>query len=195
MPKLASKEMPINPYRVMWEFMNSVEAKDAIVTHDSGSPRNQLVPFYRATTPRGYIGWGKSHALGTGLGLIMGAKLAAPEKFCVNFMGDAAFGMTGLDFETAVRCGIPILTIVLKNSTMAAETRHMGVSHERYRTRDLGGNYAEMGKALGGYAERIERVDDIVPALQRARRATQDGRAALLEFITSAEIAYSRKSE
>ncbi len=195
MPKLASKETPINPYRVMWEFINSVDAKDAIVTHDSGSPRNQLVPFYRATTPRGYLGWGKSHALGTGLGLIIGAKLAAPEKFCVNFMGDAAFGMTGLDFETAVRCGIPILTIVLKNSTMAAETRHMGVSHERYRTRDLGGNYAEMGKALGGYAERIERVDDIAPALQRARRATENGRAALLEFITSAEIAYSRKSE
>ncbi|MGH7769724.1 MAG: thiamine pyrophosphate-requiring protein [Candidatus Binatia bacterium] len=195
MPKLTSKETPINPYRIMWEFINSVDAKDAIVTHDSGSPRNQLVPFYRATAPRGYLGWGKSHALGTGLGLIMGAKLAAPEKFCVNFMGDAAFGMTGLDFETAVRCGIPILTIVLKNSTMAAETRHMGVSHERYRTRDLGGNYAEMGKALGGYAERIERVDDIVPALQRARRATQDGRAALLEFITSAETAYSRKSE
>jgi hypothetical protein len=52
-----------------------------------------------------------------------------------------------------------------------------------------------MGKALGGYAERIERVEDVAPALQRARRATQDGRAALLEFITSAETAYSRKSE
>jgi len=195
MPKLTSKETPINPYRIMWEFINSVDPKDSIVTHDSGSPRNQLVPFYRATAPRGYLGWGKSHALGTGLGLIMGAKLAAPEKFCVNFMGDAAFGMTGLDFETAVRCGIPILTIVLKNSTMAAETRHMGVSHERYHTRDLGGNYAEMGKALGGYAERIEKVEDVASALQRARRVTQDGRAALLEFITSAETAYSRKSE
>ncbi len=101
LPKLTSNEVPINPYRVMWEFMNAVDAKDAIVTHDSGSPRNQLVPFYRATTPRSYIGWGKSHSLGTGLGLIMGAKLAAPGKFCVNFMGDAAFGMTGMDFETA----------------------------------------------------------------------------------------------
>ena len=58
--------------------------------------------------PRGYLGWGKSHQLGTGLGLAIGAKVAAPDKFCVNFMGDAAFGMTGLDFETAVRCGIPI---------------------------------------------------------------------------------------
>jgi acetolactate synthase-1/2/3 large subunit len=75
-----------------------------------------LVPFYQAPTPRSYIGWGKSHALGTGLGLIMGAKLAAPEKLCVNFMGDAAFRMTGLDFETAVRNDIPILTIILNNN-------------------------------------------------------------------------------
>src|SRR5262249_44711690 len=82
--------------------------RGAIVTHDSGSPRDQLLPFYRAAPPRGYLGWGKSHALGTGLGLVIGAKLAQPDKLCVNFMGDAAFGMTGLDFETAVRAGIPI---------------------------------------------------------------------------------------
>jgi acetolactate synthase-1/2/3 large subunit len=195
MPKLTSKEVPINPYRVMWEFINAVDPKDTIVTHDSGSPRNQLVPFYRATTPRGYLGWGKSHSLGTGLGLTLGAKLAAPNKLCANFMGDAAFGMTGLDFETAVRCGLPILTIVLNNSSMAAETHHMAASHERFRTRDLCGNYAEMGKALGGFAERIERPEEIAPALQRARRATEDGLAALLEFITSEETAYSRNRD
>jgi acetolactate synthase-1/2/3 large subunit len=195
MPKLTSKEVPINPYRVMWEFINAVDPKDTIVTHDSGSPRNQLVPFYRATTPRGYLGWGKSHSLGTGLGLTLGAKLAAPNKLCANFMGDAAFGMTGLDFETAVRCGLPILTIVLNNSSMAAETHHMAASHERFCTRDLCGNYAEMGKALGGFAERIERPEEIAPALQRARRATEDGLAALLEFITSEETAYSRNRD
>ncbi len=60
----------------------------------------------------------------------MGAKLAAPDKFCVNFMGDAAFGMTGLDFETAVRCGIPITTVVLNNSAMAIERHALVVSHD-----------------------------------------------------------------
>jgi thiamine pyrophosphate-dependent acetolactate synthase large subunit-like protein len=64
--------------------------------------------------------------LGTGLGLIIGAKLAAPDKFCVNFMGDAAFGMTGLDFETAVGCGIPITTIVLNNSSGGHRTPGTG---------------------------------------------------------------------
>jgi acetolactate synthase-1/2/3 large subunit len=194
-PKLNSNDVPLNPYRVMWEFMNAVKPEDAIVTHDSGSPRNQLVPFYQSTTPRGYIGWGKSHSLGTGLGLIMGAKLAAPDKFCVNFMGDAAFGMTGLDFETAVRCGIPILTVVLNNFSMAVETHAMAQSHERYRTRELGGNYADLARALGGYSERIQKPEEIAPAIQRARRATEEGRAALLEFITSEETAYSRKQD
>jgi thiamine pyrophosphate-dependent acetolactate synthase large subunit-like protein len=75
-----------------------------------------MIPFYRATTPQLHR-VGKS-ALGTGQGLTIGAKLAAPNKFCVNFMGDAAFGMTGLDFETAVRCGIPITTVVLNKSAM-----------------------------------------------------------------------------
>ena len=135
----------MTPYRVIAEFMRAVDPREAIVTHDSGSPRDQLLPFYRAVPPRSYLGWGKSHALGTGLGLIIGAKLAAPDKFCVNFMGDAAFGMTGLDFETAVRCGVPILTVVLNNSSMAIEIPHLVVSHDKYGTRDIGGRYADLG--------------------------------------------------
>ena len=191
--KLTSDETPINPYRVIREFMEAVDPAEAIVTHDSGSPRDQLMPFYRSAGPRSYLGWGKSHGLGTGLGLNLGAKLAAPDKFVVNFMGDAAFGMTGLDFETAVRSHIPILTIVLNNSTMAVETRHMALSHERYGTRDLGGNYADMARAMGGWAERVEEPAAVAPAIVRARRATEEGRAALLEFVTGAEIEYSHK--
>jgi acetolactate synthase-1/2/3 large subunit len=191
--KLTSDDAPISPYRVIWDFMHTIEPRDAIVTHDSGSPREQLMPFYRATAPRSYLGWGKSHALGTGLGLIIGAKLAAPDKFCVNFMGDAAFGMTGLDFETAVRCGIPITTIVLNNSSMAIERHALVVSHDRYRTRDIGGNYADLGRAMGGHAERVEKPSEIVPALERARKLNADGHAVLLEFITSEEIDFSHR--
>src|SRR6185437_8560841 len=191
--RLNSKETPITPYHVMSEFMRVVDPAGAIVTHDSGSPRDQLLPFYRATRPRGYLGWGKSHQLGTGLGLIIGAKVAAPDKFCVNFMGDAAFGMTGLDFETAARCGIPITTIVLNNSTMAIETHAMALSHERYRARDLGGNYANIARDLGGWSERVEDPGQIGEAILRARRQNEDGRAALLEFITSQEQGFSHR--
>ena len=192
-PKLTSDEVPITPYRVIWEFMNSVDPTEAIVTHDSGSPRDQLMPFYQSGGPRTYLGWGKSHGLGTGLGLNIGAKLAAPEKFVVNFMGDAAFGMTGLDFETAARNSIPILTVVLNNSSMAIETTHMARSHELYGTRDIGGNYADMGRAMGGWAERVADPADVGTAILRARKATEDGQAALLEFITSEETAFSHR--
>jgi acetolactate synthase-1/2/3 large subunit len=191
--KLHSNETPINPYRVIADFMRVVDPAEAIVTHDSGSPREQLNPFYRATRPRGYLGWGKSHQLGTGLGLAIGAKLAAPDKFCVNFMGDAAFGMTGLDFETAVRCGAPITTIVLNNSSMAIETHAMQLSHARYRSRDIGGNYANIARDLGGWSERVEDPGEIAAAIGRARRQNNDGRAALLEFVTSEEQGFSHR--
>jgi acetolactate synthase-1/2/3 large subunit len=190
---LGSAEVPMTPYRVIAEFMRTVDPREAIVTHDSGSPRDQLLPFYRAVPPRSYLGWGKSHALGTGLGLIIGAKLAAPDKFCVNFMGDAAFGMTGLDFETAVRCGVPILTVVLNNSSMAIEIPHLVVSHDKYGTRDIGGRYADLGRAMGGWSERVERPEDIAGAFARARKATEGGQAALLEFITSQETRFSNR--
>ena len=194
MPKLTSDEVPINPYRVVWELTQTVDPADAIVTHDSGSPRDQMLPFYRASVPRSYLGWGKSHGLGTGLGLALGAKLAAPDKLAVHWMGDAAFGMVGTDFETAVRSGLPILAIVSNNATMAAETTAMATSHELYKSRDLGGNYADMATAMGGWAERVESPAEVGPAIQRARRATEDGKAALLEFVTCAETAtsYSR---
>ncbi len=192
--KLGDNSRPINPYRVISDFMQAIPPQDAIVTHDSGSPRDQIIPFYRSNGPRTYLGWGKSHGLGTGLGLVIGAKLAKPEKVCVNFMGDAAFGMTGLDFETAVRSRLPVITVVLNNSTMAAETAYMAASHELYNTRDLGGNYADLGKAMGGYSERIEDPAEIIPAFQRARKVTEeDGTAVLLEFITSAETQASHR--
>ena len=189
--KLTSKESPMTPYRVISEFMNATNPAENIVTHDSGSPRDQIMPFYESGGPGTYLGWGKSHGLGTGLGLNMGAKLASPEKFVVNFMGDAAFGMTGLDFETAARSGIPILTVVLNNSTMAIETSHMASSHELYNTRDLGGDYADMAKAMGGWSERVDNPEEIKDAFLRAKQATENGQAALLEFITSEEQDFS----
>ena len=193
MPKLAASTAPINPYHVVWELMHTIPAEDAIVTHDAGSPRDEMIPFYRAAGPRSYLGWGKSHSLGTGLGFAMGAKLAAPDKVCINWMGDAAFGMVGMDFETAVRERLPIITIVSNNYKMAIEETRMAVSHERYGTRNTGGNYADLAETLGGHGERIEDPADVGPAILRARKVTEEqGLPVLLEFITSEENNYSR---
>ena len=194
MPILTSGETPINPYRVIHEMQLAIPPSEAIVTHDSGSPRDQMLPFYIAPTPRSYLGWGKSHGLGTGLGLTIGAKLAEPGKVCINVMGDAAFGMTGLDVETAVRAEAPIITVVFNNGTMAIENRNMISSHERYKARDLGGQYADIGRALGAYAERVTDPNDVGAAFQRARRVTEEqGQAVLLEFITSIETRFSHR--
>ena len=193
MARLTSDEVPINPYRVIWELMREVDPAQAIVTHDSGNPRYEMMPFYAADGPRSYLGWGKSHQLGTGLGLALGAKLAAPEKFCAAVMGDAAFGMTGIDFETAVRAALPICALVLKNSAMAVETGNMPVADEKYGAREVGGDYADIARALGGWAERVEDPEEVAPAIRRARAATEDGRPALLEFITSEELALSHR--
>lgn len=192
-PKLTSDEVPITPYRVLHEFMQVFDPDDTIVTHDSGSPRDQIVPFYRSGGPNTYLGWGKSHALGGGLGLIMGAKLAAPGKLCVQFLGDAAFGMTGLDVETAVRAEIAVTFVVLNNSTMAIEIPSLRESHEQYRARDIGGDYTGVAHALGVDARRVERPEDLASAFEYAKRVTSEGRCVLLEVITSAETAFASR--
>jgi acetolactate synthase I/II/III large subunit len=138
-----------------------------------------------------YIGWGKSTHLGYGLALAMGAKIAKPDKLCVNFWGDAAIGMTGMDFETCVRSDIPILSILFNNFSMAMEFKVMAVSKEKFRSTDISGNYSEFAKALGGYGERITEPGQIVQALRNGIAATKEGRPALLEFITTQEKVYS----
>jgi thiamine pyrophosphate-dependent acetolactate synthase large subunit-like protein len=191
MPKLTSDAVPLDPYRVLWDLGRTVDRERTIITHDAGSPRDQLSPFWTATAPLSYLGWGKTTQLGYGLGLAMGAKLARPEALCINVWGDAAIGFTGMDFETAVRERIPILSILLNNFCMAIELKVMPVSTERYRATDISGDYAAMARAFGGYGERITEPDEIVPAIRRGIAATERGQPALLEFITAKEVAIS----
>ena len=191
MPKLTSNDTPLSPYRVIWDLLHTVDVANTIITHDAGSPRDQLSPFWESTHPLTYIGWGKTTQLGYGLGLAMGAKLAEPDKLCINVWGDAAIGFTGMDFETAVRERIPILSILLNNFSMAIELPIMKTATEKYRSTDISGNYADMAKAFGGYGERITEPGEIVPAIKRGIAKTRDGVPALLEFITEKEINFS----
>ena len=188
-PRLTSNEVPISPYRVIAELAQAVDVANTIVTHDSGFPRDQLSPFWKATTPRGYLGWGKSTQLGYGLGLALGAKLAAPDRQVVNVMGDAAFGMAGMDIETAVRAEIPILTVVLNNGVMTHYDAHMPYATKRWGANRLGGEYAKVGQALGAYGERIDSPNDVGPALRRGIEANQEGRTAVIEVMTKEEAA------
>jgi thiamine pyrophosphate-dependent acetolactate synthase large subunit-like protein len=191
-PKLTSDEVPLNPYRVIAELARTVDLDNVIITHDAGSPRDQISPFWVSTLPLSYIGWGKTTQLGYGLGLALGAKLVHPDKLCINVWGDAAIGFTGMDFETAVRERIPILSILLNNFCMAIELKVMPVSTERYRATDISGDYAAMARAFGAYGERVTEPAEIMPAIKRGIAATERGEPALLEFITSKEVAVSK---
>lgn len=192
LPLLESNDAPLSPFRVLWELQRTVDVANTIITHDAGSPRDQLTPYWKSITPLSYIGWGKTTQLGYGLGLAMGAKLACPDKLCINVWGDAAIGFTGMDFETAVRERLPILSILLNNSAMAIELDIMPQATERYRATDISGDYAAFARALGGYGERVERPEDIADAIRRGIAATEAGQPALIEFITAKEKRASR---
>jgi thiamine pyrophosphate-dependent acetolactate synthase large subunit-like protein len=192
MPKLTSEEVPINPYRVVWDLMNTIDRANAIVTHDSGTPRAQMAPFYRAPLPHSYLGWGNAHQLGSSLGLILGAKVAAPEKLAIAYMGDAAFGMCAMDLETAVREHIPVLAIVMNNSWMSTYSKRIPNATERYKVGYMSANYSKVAEGLGCYAERVEVPEEIVPAIKRAIEATERGQPAVLEFMSKVEYSATR---
>ena len=187
MPRLTSDASPLSPYRVVWELMQVVDRSRTVVTHDAGHPRDQIVPFYETIVPRGYLGWGKSTQLGTGLGLTMGARLARSDWLAVNIMGDSAFGMVGMDLETAVRERIPILTVVMNNGLMGGYGEYMPDAVDRYGSNQLGGGYAEVGTALGAYSERVADPAELQAGLQRCIASVESGRTALLEVMTHEE--------
>jgi acetolactate synthase-1/2/3 large subunit len=186
-PLLDSNEVPMSPYRIIAELMRVADRTRTIVTHDAGSPRDQITAFYEAVVPHGYIGWGKTTQLGLGLGLAQGARLVRPDRICVNFMGDAAIGMTGMDLETGVREGIATTTVVFKNSLMGLYSGYFPEASRRHRINQVGGRYADLMRALGGDAETVTSPDEIGAAFRRAFAHNAEGRPALIEFITREE--------
>jgi thiamine pyrophosphate-dependent acetolactate synthase large subunit-like protein len=190
-PKLTNDAAPISPYRVIAELNRLADKERTTITHDAGSPRDQMTPFWESTAPLTYIGWGKTTQLGSGLGFAMGAKLARPGHLCINVWGDAAIGFTGMDLETAARERIPILSILFNNFSMAIEIPIMPVSQAKYGSTDISGHYADMARSFGCYGERITDPGEIVAALKRGIAATEQGQPAVLEFITDKETTVS----
>jgi acetolactate synthase-1/2/3 large subunit len=189
---LDSDEVPINQYRVIRDMMRTLDRDNVIITHDSGSPREQLLPFWETTRAGSYMGWGKSTQLGYGLGITMGAKLAEPKKLCINVMGDAAIGMTGMDIETAARNDIAILTVVFNNGVMAAERDVLKLSTKKYGALTVSGNYTKVAEGLNVGAARVDKPADILPALKDAVAVTESGAPFLLEFVVKEGYDFSR---
>jgi thiamine pyrophosphate-dependent acetolactate synthase large subunit-like protein len=186
-PYLVDDGDVISPYRIIHELNETLDLENSIVTHDAGAPRDQIVPFFTATVPHSYIGWGKTTHLGFSIPLMIGAKLAKPDKFCLNLMGDAAFGMSGLDIETSARAGVPITTIVMNNGGMATYPGGFPTAREKFGVSRMQGDYAALADAMGAVGITVKKTGEIVPALKKAQQLNTDGKTVLLDMHTRHE--------
>ena len=191
-PLLESDEVPINTYRVVGELDRTLDRENSIVTHDAGAPRDSIMPFYTATVPHSYIGWGKSTHLGYGIPLMIGAKLANPGKFCLNLMGDGAFGMSGLDIETSVRADAPITTVLLNNGGMSTYPGGYPTARERFGATEMTGDYAKIAEGLGAVGITVTDPSEVAPSLMKARQLNAEGATVLLDVHANMEGRRSR---
>ena len=196
-PILNSDEEPINYYRVIQALNETLDPENSIVTHDAGAPRDSIVPFYTATTPHSYVGWGKTTHLGFGIPLMIGAKMAEPDKFCLNLMGDGAFGMSGTDIETAARSGAAITTVLLNNSAMATYSGPTqgtigAEAREQYGVSTMQGDYGKIAEGMGAVGLHVSKTSELAPALKEAQRLNASGRTVLIDVQANVEDRRSR---
>ncbi|MFT7653323.1 MAG: acetolactate synthase-1/2/3 large subunit [Limisphaerales bacterium] len=187
LPYLESDTAPISPYRVIYELDKNLDKENSVVTHDAGAPRDQMAPFFTATSPHSYVGWGKTTHLGASIPLMMGAKMAMPERMCVAFLGDGAFGMSGLDIETAVRAELPITVVLLNNGIMATYPGGTPVAREQFGVTKMSGNYAQIAMGLGAEGLSVSKASELAGAIQSAAAHNKEGRTVLIDVQTRNE--------
>lgn len=178
-PLLTSRERPINPFRVTYEFSRLVDPDKTIVLHDAGGSRGTTCQHYVATVPHSFVGFGVESAMGWSIGAAIGAKAAAPAKLVATFIGDEAFYETAIDLETSILCETPILVILLNNREDTLRKRG-NVTLDRARWSG-GRNLADLCRALGAHAERVDDPEQVAAILERAIGIVQGGRTAVVE--------------
>ena len=195
-PAMESDETPINPYRVYGDLMKAMDLNNSFLTHDSGNTRDQSSTVYEALIPRGYMGWGNVSTLGFGLAAAMAAKLAHPDRQCVNLTGDAGVGYMLGNMEALVRNSIGVTTIHINNGGFAGYgPGFWGNGHDPFTCEVCDHDVADMSEAvrsLGYYAEDVTEPSEIIPAIERAFAENAAGRPAYLEIICSQYPVFGR---
>ena len=184
MPRFTDTETPTNGYRVVHELQQVIDPDRTIALHDAGGSRGYVVPFWMTTQPRNFVAMGGMAAMGWSVGAAIGTKLGRPDHLVCHVLGDASFGMTGMDLETASRMGLPILTVVINNGGTGGGM--MGMEDPNGTPPEvavLGGNFSVVADGLGCYSERVENPDDLQNAFRRAIRATEEGQSAMVEVM------------
>ena len=188
-PWLESDETPINPYRVFGDLMKVLDPKNSFVTADSGNTRDQTSTVYEAQIPRGYLGWGNVSTLGFSLAGAAAAKLAFPNRQCVNVTGDAGVCYMMGNFEAIARYKIGITTIHINNGGYSGYgPGFWGEGHDPFTWKvsdHASACMASMARAVGFHGEDVTKPSEIIPALKRAFDENAKGRPAFVEFISS----------
>ncbi len=188
-PWLESNETPINPYRVLGDLMKVLDPKKSFVTADSGNTRDQTSTVYESQIPRGFLGWGNVSTLGFSLAGAIAAKLAYPDRQCVNVTGDAGVCYMMGDFEAVARHKLGITTLHINNGGYSGYgPGFWGPGHDPYtwKVSDHGNAcMASMARAVGFHGEDVSAPAEIIPALKRAFDENAKGRPAFVEFLCS----------
>ena len=189
---LESDSDPIHPARVYGELRRVLD-RDAVVVCDGGdfvSYAGKLIDCYQ---PGCWLDTGPYGCLGTGMGYSIAARMARPDKQVVTLFGDGAFGFCGMDADTLVRHGLPVVMVVGNNGIWGLEKHPMKAMYGYDVAADLqpGCRYDQVVAALGGAGETVTSPGEIGPALQRA---FDSGVPYLVNVLTDPDNVYPRSS-
>jgi acetolactate synthase-1/2/3 large subunit len=189
---LTDDRAPLHPMRVYGELAQVLD-RNAVVIGDGGdfvSFAGRTVETYE---PGCWMDPGPYGCLGAGPGAALAAKIAHPDRQVCLLLGDGAFGFSGLEFDTFVRHGIPVIGVMGNNGIWALEKHPMEFLYGYSVAADLqpGLRYDEVVRALGGHGELVDRPDELRPALERAFAS---GKPALVNVLTDPTVVYPRKA-
>jgi len=180
---------PIHPARLV-ELVRRVVGDDAIYVVDGGDTSYFGIVGLRANERSSVIhaAGGQFGCLGTGVPFAIAAKAARPEKPVVVINGDGSFGLNAMEFCTAVRHNLPFVCVVNNDGAwgMIKHGQELRDGHEGVIGAVLGAvRYDKLADALGGYGERVEKDEDLIPAV---KRALDSGRPACINVLTDPTV-------
>jgi acetolactate synthase-1/2/3 large subunit len=183
---------PLHPMRLYHE-LGQVLDRDAVVIGDGGDFVSFAGRVIETFEPGCWMDPGPYGCLGGGPGFALAAKLARPERQVCLLLGDGAFGFSGMEFDTFVRHGVPVVGVMGNNGIWALEKHPMEFVYGYSVAADLqpGCRYDEVVRALGGHGELVERPEELRPALERA---FSSGKPALVNVLTDPSVVYPRKA-
>lgn len=190
--ELSDDRAPLHPMRVYAELAPLLD-RDAIIVIDAGDFGSYAGRVIDSYVPGAWLDSGPFGCLGSGPGYALAAKLAHPERQVVLLQGDGAFGFSGMEWDTLVRHGVQVVSVIGNNGIWALEHHPMVMLYGYSVVAELrpGTRYDEVVRALGGHGELVSSPGELRPALQRAFGA---GLPAVVNVLTDPAVAYPRRS-